>query len=697
MNNFGGQPWQSTLLVDKVPTTQGTNIVLDPMQSSLIELSVEVPPDAAEGSVSQFKLNVNELTQGSSITSDLKLTVEPAKPPSFELSSHTKFVEVEPGGDAVFSVLVSPINEYNNPVTLELSKESSRYFKAKFEPANGVPPFESKVTLTVSDELEYFEDGYKVIVLAIGSDSKGDKIQKDIVLKSNAKLVSLSLKPERKVITSCAINEVCRQTEVKINVDGDVSIKEARIDFIFDSRYLEVTNVSLGTLMTRQGEIAVMNYDIRPDRVVIKIKRDKAVLPDQNENTLASVTLKASGDKIEIDNVRIGLENVTLIGQKGNKSLATAKDETLSVRKNAQPPKIHLINPIQKDSPWPSELEHKRRTENKLINFFDLRTREKSIKVSGKCESEEGIGQLTLYVAGHKIPIASDGTFELSQNLKEGYNNIIIIAQNYTGETDGIMVIVAMDTLPPDLIIDKPDDDLVDLNYNMRTNQNFVEFHGYTDQDAKISIMGRPVQVREDKFVEDQSKRFFFYEKVPLTKGLNEITVDACDDMDNCRNYTYKVTYDPGSTPPLPKTTKIELWLGKTDWIINGTKQPALKTAPINTSPPLPKEFAGTTFMPIADIAKALNVPLGWDAKERRVDLTQTLPDGSVKIIQLWINGKNAKINGKWVSIDSKGKLYPAIVGGKTVLPLRFVGEALGCQIDYDAKTKKITLTYPKP
>ena len=143
--------------------------------------------------------------------------------------------------------------------------------------------------------------------------------------------------------------------------------------------------------------------------------------------------------------------------------------------------------------------------------------------------------------------------------------------------------------------------------------------------------------------------------------------------------------------------TVIEFWIGKTDFVVNGEKMPNLATAPTASSPPLPKTFAGTTFMPIADVAKALGAEVSWDAKEKMVVLTQTLDNETKKVIQLWIGKKQARINGKDVWIDAKKVLYPTIVSGKTLLPLRFIAENLSCDVQYDAKTKKITLTYPKP
>ncbi|MBP8707973.1 MAG: copper amine oxidase N-terminal domain-containing protein, partial [Caldisericia bacterium] len=38
----------------------------------------------------------------------------------------------------------------------------------------------------------------------------------------------------------------------------------------------------------------------------------------------------------------------------------------------------------------------------------------------------------------------------------------------------------------------------------------------------------------------------------------------------------------------------------------------------------------------------------------------------------------------------------PEIGGGRTVVPLRFVSEALGAQVDWDPDLQIITITYPK-
>ena len=139
---------------------------------------------------------------------------------------------------------------------------------------------------------------------------------------------------------------------------------------------------------------------------------------------------------------------------------------------------------------------------------------------------------------------------------------------------------------------------------------------------------------------------------------------------------------------------QINLQLDSRTMTVNDKSQ-ELSSAPTSSSPPLPKDLSGSTYMPIRPVAEALFATIGWDAATRKVTITQKTPDGKNKTIELWIEKKQAKINGADQWIDSKQKLYPAIVGGKTMLPLRFTANALGADVAYEAATKKITIKFP--
>jgi polyhydroxybutyrate depolymerase len=131
------------------------------------------------------------------------------------------------------------------------------------------------------------------------------------------------------------------------------------------------------------------------------------------------------------------------------------------------------------------------------------------------------------------------------------------------------------------------------------------------------------------------------------------------------------------------KETVILLQIGKSTFTVNGVS---------NTldSPPVIKN--GRTLVPIRAIIEALGGTIGWDAAEKKV----TISFGSTTI-ELWIGKSTAKVNGINTPIDPTNlQVVPEIINGRTMLPLRFVAESLGCSVDWNATTKTITIKYPK-
>jgi hypothetical protein len=114
---------------------------------------------------------------------------------------------------------------------------------------------------------------------------------------------------------------------------------------------------------------------------------------------------------------------------------------------------------------------------------------------------------------------------------------------------------------------------------------------------------------------------------------------------------------------------------------VNGSTRPL-------DSPPIIKN--GRTLLPIRPIVEALGGTVGWDGAEKKV----TISLGSTTI-ELWIGKNTARVNGVSKSIDStNSKVVPEIINGRTMLPLRFVTENLGCQLQWNPNTQTITITY---
>jgi hypothetical protein len=105
-------------------------------------------------------------------------------------------------------------------------------------------------------------------------------------------------------------------------------------------------------------------------------------------------------------------------------------------------------------------------------------------------------------------------------------------------------------------------------------------------------------------------------------------------------------------------------------------------------SPPIIKN--GRTLLPIRPVIEALGGSVSWDPTEKKV----TVSLGS-NTIELWIGKPTANINGVSKPIDStNSKVVPEIINGRTMLPLRFVTDNLGCDVQWDGPTQTITIIY---
>jgi photosystem II stability/assembly factor-like uncharacterized protein len=129
------------------------------------------------------------------------------------------------------------------------------------------------------------------------------------------------------------------------------------------------------------------------------------------------------------------------------------------------------------------------------------------------------------------------------------------------------------------------------------------------------------------------------------------------------------------------KLTTVVLTVGRSVFTVNGTTQNL-------DSPPIIKN--GRTLVPIRPIVESLGGNVSWDPVNKSV----TISLGSTTV-ELWIGKNTAKVNGKSVLIDPNNqKVVPEIINGRTMLPLRFVAENIGCTVQWDQATQTITLTY---
>jgi hypothetical protein len=97
-----------------------------------------------------------------------------------------------------------------------------------------------------------------------------------------------------------------------------------------------------------------------------------------------------------------------------------------------------------------------------------------------------------------------------------------------------------------------------------------------------------------------------------------------------------------------------------------------------------PVTIGGRVLIPLRGVFERLGAFVQWNPASNAVLATR----GSSQI-QLTIGSRVAFVNGRQVMLD----VPPMVVGGRTLVPLRFVSEAMGATVDWDPATRTVFIT----
>ncbi|QPQ32422.1 copper amine oxidase N-terminal domain-containing protein [Lysinibacillus sp. JNUCC 51] len=92
----------------------------------------------------------------------------------------------------------------------------------------------------------------------------------------------------------------------------------------------------------------------------------------------------------------------------------------------------------------------------------------------------------------------------------------------------------------------------------------------------------------------------------------------------------------------------------------------------------------GRTLVPMRTIFEELESTVQWTAKTKTITANR-----GTKKITLVVGSKTATVNGQKITLD----VPPQIINGRTLVPLRFISEALGAKVDWNNKTKTVSIT----
>jgi len=101
-----------------------------------------------------------------------------------------------------------------------------------------------------------------------------------------------------------------------------------------------------------------------------------------------------------------------------------------------------------------------------------------------------------------------------------------------------------------------------------------------------------------------------------------------------------------------------------------------------------PAMIQGRVMLPLRAIFEALGANVNWDSRSQTV----TGIKGDTTVV-LKMKSKTATINGQTVSLDVPAQ----ILRGRTMVPVRFVSEALGQDVDWNSRKQTVTIKSDTP
>jgi hypothetical protein len=97
-----------------------------------------------------------------------------------------------------------------------------------------------------------------------------------------------------------------------------------------------------------------------------------------------------------------------------------------------------------------------------------------------------------------------------------------------------------------------------------------------------------------------------------------------------------------------------------------------------------PRQVNGRVMVPLRGVMEKLGAFVGWEPRTQTVTANKSGVD-----LVLRLGDRNAVVNGRTVILDVPAEYYR----GSTMVPLRFVGEALGADVKWNAATYTVNIT----
>jgi hypothetical protein len=361
------------------------------------------------------------------------------------------------------------------------------------------------------------------------------------------------------------------------------------------------------------------------------------------KNSIVTVVVRETGTKRLVEGAEVSMDGCGV----GMMKRSNSKGEAVFAVVPTETGKIKVVVKLDGYHPTDTTIPvGPDRTEPPLdIDPIPSPTNQRQVTIAGRtrpgCE---------VYVGNVRATVDATGAFKATVALNEGKNTIRVKSSTQYATTSR-EINVELDSQNPGMIIETK------LSKERYVDVDKITITGRVEPGSRVQINGIDAIVVNDYFVCE----------VPVKLGSNTLEIVATDKVGNTSKLSYEVK--------VWHKKVIKVTIDSTQAFVDGKEE-------ILSSPP--KIINNRTMVPLRFIGTAFGALFNYDQPTKTITITF---EG--KTIILPINSKTATVDGISVAVDPPAQL----VGGSTMVPLRFIADIFGATTAYDPQTRTVTVT----
>ena len=277
------------------------------------------------------------------------------------------------------------------------------------------------------------------------------------------------------------------------------------------------------------------------------------------------------------------------------------------------------------------------------------------------------------YYFDNNQPVVYSGSLVVAP---EGIHTLYYYAVDKEAHKEEIRSVqIKLDTIPPQIVVIFPQDNSV-------LNSKTLVVKGVVDVGSMVKVNGNSVTV---------DGLGNFEASVEVSSSPQLINITATDPAGNSAQKTLTVYLD--TTPPNLTIVKPVMFqqVSKLPLIVEGMTEKGAKVT-INGNVAEVKDDGTFSFalqtLPEGELAVIEIV--STDAAGNSIKKTMSVKYSKSIVMKLQVGNKTALINNETYSLEAA----PTITSGRTMVPLRFVGEAFSAEFTYDSVFKIIDINF---